>query len=314
MADSRQPTRIRRVLWAIALVATGWGCAYLPVFDPLAPLELVHAPSAVARVPASRRVVLISVDGLAPWVLEGAEAPTLRRLAAEGVSAREAVTIDPSITLPSHASMLTGVGPEVHGVSWNVYRPWGRLAAPTLFTQCASTGLRCDLFVSKRKFSLFAEDEPGVRRYRCQSLAAEVLVSARASLEDEDPDLVVIHLSELDHAGHRSGWGSAAQRDALESLDAQLGEFLAAAQAASSRPLAVILTADHGGFDRNHRSKRWENRHIPWIAWGDGVDRNAQLEEVSTLDTAPTVAALLGLEIPAAWPGQPRALETSVSN
>ena len=77
--------------------------------------------------------------------------------------------------MPSHASMLSGVGPEVHGVSWNRYQPWSRLGAPTLFTRCAPAGLRCDLFASKRKFAHFAQHEAGVRRYRYRPAAAEVL-------------------------------------------------------------------------------------------------------------------------------------------
>lgn len=308
MRGGGRRARSGALLVAVWIAVSGWACRYIPIFEPLAPTAIENAaPGSERRLPP-RRVVLISLDGLAPWVLAGEAAPTLRRLAVEGVSAAEAVTISPPVTLPSHVSMLSGVGPELHGVSWNRYQPWSRLRAPTLFTRCAQQGLRCDLFASKRKFVLFAANEPGVRQYRCLPLAAQVFAAALASLEDDDPDLVVMHLSELDRIGHRKGWGSEEQRAAIGLLDSLLGQFLPAAEAASERPLTLLITADHGGYGRGHLANRSENRRIPWILWGDGVDPQAELRWISTLDTAATVSALLEMEIPPSWLGQPRGL------
>jgi hypothetical protein len=67
----------------------------------------------------SRNVLVVSIDGLRPDAIAAYGAPTLRRLMREGSYTLSATTIDPSTTLPSHTSMLTGQPPERHGVLWN---------------------------------------------------------------------------------------------------------------------------------------------------------------------------------------------------
>ncbi len=74
-----------------------------------------------AEKPAERYVVLVSVDGLAATYLEDPQAklPTLRRLASEGARAEGMITSFPSVTWPSHTSLVTGASPAKHGVIGN---------------------------------------------------------------------------------------------------------------------------------------------------------------------------------------------------
>ena len=81
----------------------------------------VHSASAppAAQIPTasvSRHVVVVSIDGLRPDAIETYGAATLQRLMREGSYTLSGSTIDPSKTLPSHTSMLTGQPPERHGV------------------------------------------------------------------------------------------------------------------------------------------------------------------------------------------------------
>ena len=69
-------------------------------------------------------VVLISIDGLKPdYVLEadkhGLKVPNLRRLASEGAYASGVTGVLPTVTYPSHTTMVTGVSPAKHGVIAN---------------------------------------------------------------------------------------------------------------------------------------------------------------------------------------------------
>ena len=83
--------------------------------------------SPVAK-PASRmdtelNVLLITVDTLRPdhigcYGHEGIRTPTIDALAGEGVLFENAVTSIP-ITLPSHASIMTGLYPPTHGIRFN---------------------------------------------------------------------------------------------------------------------------------------------------------------------------------------------------
>jgi len=74
-----------------------------------------------AMLPAVARVVLISLDGFASfyWTDPRVRMPTLRRLAERGVVARRMECVFPSTTWPTHASMVTGVRPDRHGVVAN---------------------------------------------------------------------------------------------------------------------------------------------------------------------------------------------------
>jgi predicted AlkP superfamily pyrophosphatase or phosphodiesterase len=78
--------------------------------------------------PSTSRVVLISVDGLWPGDLARAESlgvrlPVLDSLARAGAFAAGVIGSMPSVTFPSHTTMITGVRPARHGIYSN-QRPW----------------------------------------------------------------------------------------------------------------------------------------------------------------------------------------------
>ena len=81
---------------------------------------------------AGRHVVLISIDGMRPasYTTPGpAKIPALRALAARGAWASGVIGVLPSVTYPSHTTMITGVQPARHGIPMNTYvDPEGRSA------------------------------------------------------------------------------------------------------------------------------------------------------------------------------------------
>ena len=85
----------------------------------------------VAQQPAAtaNHVVIISLDGFAGWALDDPylPAPTLRRLAKQGATAKGMRPVNPTVTWPNHTSMITGVTPSRHGVLFNgiLMRPSG---------------------------------------------------------------------------------------------------------------------------------------------------------------------------------------------
>ncbi len=85
---------------------------------------LVAGALALSAAEPSRHVVLISIDGMRPasYTSPGpAKLPTLRSLMSRGAYARGVVGVLPSVTYPSHTTMITGVRPSVHGIvnnSW----------------------------------------------------------------------------------------------------------------------------------------------------------------------------------------------------
>lgn len=97
----------------------------------VAALALSAAPAPTAAQAAQgapsrhRAVLLISIDGLHPANLleadrHGLKIPTLRRLLRDGAHATAVRGVLPTVTYPSHTTMLTGVWPVKHGIPTNV--------------------------------------------------------------------------------------------------------------------------------------------------------------------------------------------------
>ncbi|OFW17067.1 MAG: hypothetical protein A3F70_17335 [Acidobacteria bacterium RIFCSPLOWO2_12_FULL_67_14] len=303
--------RTRPILCAALAAAVAAGLtACSPRYVRSQPGDLVRTAPPERAI--TTNVVLVSIDGLRPDAIARFSATHLQRLMGEGSYSLSARTIMPSKTLPSHTSMLTGEPPEEHGVVWNnvVSARADVVESPTVFSIARAHGYRTAAFFSKAKFgplqrpgTLDYSQAPGGWFGRWSS--ARTMGDVRSYLENERPNLLFVHLSDPDRAGHSSGWMSEAYGRAVRSADAAVGALLIAAEAAYGKGnYSVLVTADHGGHEFDHGSDDPQDVMIPWIAWGRGVTIGA-LEHVAieTFDTASTVLWLLGIEEPEAWNG-----------
>lgn len=257
-------------------------------------------------------VLIISIDGLRPDAIERYELSTLRRLLAEGSSSLEASTVLPSTTLPSHASMLTGVSPAVHGITWNTHIPrLGRVRVPTIFEIARAEGHHVAAFYAKAKFRHLDRPESYDRRLAPRWnvelwMATDVVPEAVAYMRHRRPNLILVHIAEPDHAGHIFGWMGRVYGLAARRSDAAVETLLAAAEAAyGPGGFTVLVTSDHGGHGRSHGSADPLDTAIPWIAHGRGVAPGGAPEDVRTMDTAATALWLLGIPVPAWMEGRP---------
>jgi predicted AlkP superfamily pyrophosphatase or phosphodiesterase len=87
-------------------------------------IAVVFVPIAVRAQAEKPFVLLISIDGLRPDnVLRadelGLKIPNLRRLLADGAYATGVTGVLPTVTYPSHTTLLTGVAPAIHGIVAN---------------------------------------------------------------------------------------------------------------------------------------------------------------------------------------------------
>ena len=258
--------------------------------------------------------MVISVDGLRPDAISRFEASTIQRLMREGSYTLDAQTILPSKTLPSHTSMLTGVEPEVHGITWNedLTALRGTVRVPTVFSLARQAGLRTAAFMSKSK--LHHLEVPGTldhvespSGWRGKWKAKRTVAEVEEDLAMEQPNLTFVHFGEPDYAGHAAGWMSPPYGEGVRQVDGAVDRVLRAAdEAFGAGNYTVILTADHGGDERGHGRDDPDHRRIPWIAWGKGVNAGRMLTQpVHTTDTAATVLWVLGVSVPPTWTGRP---------
>ena len=84
--------------------------------------------------PKDRVVVVISIDGLPGWEWQDPRlpVPNLWKLVHNGVRASIATTTNPTMTWPSHTSMVTGVPPARHGLLYNGLPVRGEARAPVV--------------------------------------------------------------------------------------------------------------------------------------------------------------------------------------
>lgn len=288
----------------------------------------ICAFSALAN-PHADHVFIISIDGGKPAVIEQSDMPVLKSMVAEGAHTWSAKTIFPSKTLPSHTSMLTGVGPEKHKVLWNDWIPAnGLVRVPSVFTEAKAADLSTAMFVGKAKFRHFLVpgkvDEFGFDQQDSAVVSKVVAGQTKASKEgtvlakfvareaaryivQRKPNLCFIHFTDTDDVGHKYGWGSKEQIAAFANVDAALGTILEAIrQAGIAHNTVVIVTADHGGHAKTHGLNTPDDMTIPWIVWGEHVKRGFTIQApVVTYDTAATALWLIGAPRPKDLDGFP---------
>lgn len=256
--------------------------------------------------PVTRRVVIVSIDGLRPDAILMAPMPNLIGLMQRGAFSLEARTVFPSVTLVAHSSMLTGMCPSKHGVDWNDYLPErGYAQGVDLFDIAHAAGLRTYMYVGKKKLKQVTEPA-SLDNFVWVNDSDSALMDRLLGDFPDDFGVLFIHLVQTDLAGHDYGWLSPQQLNIIQGADEALGRLLADLDARNlSSETLIIVTADHGGNGQGHGSDSRENMTIPWVAAGPGIQPRALTTLVHTMDTAATSAFALGLEIPYEWDGVP---------
>jgi predicted AlkP superfamily pyrophosphatase or phosphodiesterase len=260
-----------------------------------------------------RYVIHVSVDGLRPDAIAAlpVEAlPNFYRLRTQGTGTANArCDFDYSITLPNHTTQLTGrgiVGPAGHNWSNNTDPALGQTLATNkgsylagVFDVAHDHGLRTAAYVSKSKFALFATSWDAVNGapdtvapdngrnkidlFRHEGNTAALVAQLAADQRAQPAHYVFLHLTDLDSVGHAMGWDPTPGSDysnALLAIDNRLGVLF---RLVDDSPVlaghtAIVLTADHGGFEKNHGDATLAVDYtVPFYVWGPGATGGADL-------------------------------------
>jgi len=268
--------------------------------------------------PGVEHVVIIGVDGMSPKGVEVAKTPHMHQLMREGAYTLHARGVMPTVSSPNWASMIMGAGPEQHGVTSNDWEQ-DKYEIPPICH--GSGGIFPTIFGVLREerpssiIACFTDWDGFIRLVEPKAPDEMAYVPevdnttahAIAYLQKEKPTFVFIHYDNVDHAGHKYGWGTTEYYDAVGHVDQLIGKLIEAIKHAGMFEQTIILiTADHGGKGKDHGGNTMEELEIPWIIFGPSLLRGKEITSpVNTYDTAATVAYIFGLTPPECWIGKP---------
>lgn len=255
------------------------------------------------------QVVIVLVDGLAYHASRAM--PYLNELRRQGADADCRVGL-PSLSLPGRAVLMTGAWQEIHGQATN-FNPRA-LTVEHLFQTARRKGLRTALAAGAGPQTLFSPwIDDRVVYDRLDPAASHDLVrleaelrwmgeATRALLRERQPNLYVLDFTIADEAGH--GWGASSRQyqTAAQDVDEEIQRL---APEMDLRRSVLLVTADHGHTATGgHGGPEESVVHVPLVMVGGPV-RVGATARADQVDIAPTVAALLGIEIPASSQGRP---------
>ncbi len=288
------------------------------------PLVLGGCSSRPKPVP---HILLVTIDTLR-WDRLGymgydVETPNLDRLARSGAVFTEAITAAP-ITLPSHASILSGLYPTAHGARFNgMFRL--RDEVETVAERLKSEGYRTAAFVGAfvldRRFGLdqgfdtYDDELPGKNPDQpmefAERRAEEVVARARAFIEAHKKERVFAwvhvydpHLPYQAPAPYAERYPGRAYDAEVAYTDAALGPLLSSL---NEEGTAIVVIGDHGeGLGDHGESSHTlfvydSTMKVPLLLKAPGVPPGIRVErQVRSVDVAPTLLELAGLA-----PGRP---------
>ena len=307
----RQYAKLVITLILLGLAAFGadtWqGTLLQSAADYQSPLQEPLSETTNPLPPVGSRVVLVIISGLSADVFNQLDLTNFARLRESGAN----VTVQsqpPTYPASTWLTMISGAGPTLTNEAL-LFPLVGQLrpaSISTLFSLSHRQGkdtallgqpLWQDLLPAgsfDRAFFTSLSDQAGDQA---------IIDRLRDIFEDEQLALVVVHFNGVNFAAETSGGPSSEGYQAsLEQLDRQLGVMLNLLDPDRS---TVVITSDHGHIERGGYGGHDETViNLPLILYGRSVIPG-DYSPVNQSDLAPTIAALLGLNVPATNEGRP---------
>lgn len=252
-----------------------------------------------------KKVILISIDGMRPDGLQTCGNPYVKELEKMCSYTYTGSSMVPSVTFPCHFSMTHSVTPQRHGILTNIYVPQVR-PVKGIFEKIQALGGISAMFYGWEPLRDIAS--PGslkfatyINAYMQESGDTALTDEAEKIIDMHKPDFVFLYQVETDEkGGHDNGWMSEAYLQrisiAIDNVKRMIEKY--------GDEYSVIIMADHGGHGRSHGSEMPEDMLVPFFFYGPDFIPEAQIENASLLDIAPTIAAIMGIPCEPEWEGR----------
>jgi hypothetical protein len=284
--------------WATNLIAS--------IIDFRSPLRHTPpAPGSSLGTPITRRVVIVLIDALRmDTSINNYTMPYLNELRGQGASAT-VHSRPPSFSEPGYTTILTGAWPDINdGPTVNLnYTEIPAFTQDDIFSAAHRIGLHTAISGYYWFEKLVPQKAVDASFYTPGEDAAadQDVMKAALPMLSGNYQLVLILIDQVDYAGHYQGgplnpnWDAAAKRadDYLRDIVAKL----------DLNQDTIIVLSDHGQIDRGgHGGPEPVTLLEPFVMAGAGV-QPGMYPDIQQVDVAPTIAALLGTNLPASTEG-----------
>ena len=266
----------------------------------------------------TEHLIIIGVDAMSPNGIINANTPVMDELMANGSYTLNARGVLPTSSSTNWASMVSGSGPEQHGVTSNGWERDDHTLPPaitgkeeiypTIFGIARQQRPKMEMGAIYTWSGFGRLIERSVLDFDISEENDESTIKVASTyIKMKKPNFLFIHLDEVDHVGHSLGHKTKHYYNAVEHIDKQIGEVIQATKEAGIfHNTTFIISADHGGIGYGHGGETEDEIEIPFIIYGKGIKKNYIINnQVYTYDNAATAALLLGVEQPQAWIGRP---------
>ncbi len=292
----------------VAVIGYFWATGLIDsVYAYRSPLRFTPpAPSAPLGTSQTRKVVIVLIDALRYDTSNNINVmPFLNTLHNQSASAKMH-SQPPSYSEPGYTTLLTGAWPEINdGPAVNLdYADIPTFTQDNIFSAVHRLGLHTAISGYDWFEKLVPQTAVDASFYTAGEDAAadQAVVQAALPMFSGNYQLVLIHLDQVDYAGHHQGgpldprWNAAAKR-----ADGELQQIVSALDLKQD---TVIVVSDHGQIDRGgHGGPEPVVLLEPFVMVGAGVRPGLIYPDIQQIDVAPTVAALLGANFPASAEG-----------
>ncbi|MBI5336180.1 MAG: alkaline phosphatase family protein [Mycolicibacterium rufum] len=258
-------------------------------------------------------ILVIGVDGTnLSKILANPLNTNLFGLMQGGTTAASTIVGHTTISNPSWTSILTGAWGEKTGVINNVFTPWTYDKWPTVFNQLEGlnsaiettaisdwdviTGIAGAGSTPVDNNVYFTQVAGDTDWSKTDDRVGDATEAAIAGADLTVPNFIFSYFVGVDENGHMHGGDSPEYAAAIQNVDRNVGEILAAV-AASGEQWTILVVTDHGhqpqkGIGHGFQSPPETSTFV--IANGGGFDPGAINLTYSIVDITPTVVTLFG--------------------
>jgi len=266
--------------------------------------------------PQVSRVVLVIIGGLGYDAMQTFDLPTLERLRESGASALMQ-SQPPSYTEPAWLALLSGIQPAFNnGARFNrqTEADNGPMNIETIFHSAQHHGIGTALAGSIRWRSVVPPsllDTSVFTSFEGTEGDQQIIDSLGPMIDNEDLGLILVYFNQIDYAGYNSGGiASETYEKAIQQVDDHFNTLLDMLDLART---TLIITSDRGHIDQGGNGGHdLAVLQQPFIMAGRGVIPGTY-SPIEQVDIAPTVAMLLGLNLPPGNQGRPLVEMISIS-